>query len=167
MAVRRSGIAFALFVAVMLVLPLLLNSYIVSVLVVVLFAAYFGQAWNIVTGFAGQLSLGHALYVGLGAYASAALFLRYGVPPWLGMLVGAVIAALAGGLIAALSFRFRVGGVYFALLTIAFASSPGSCSIISAGSERPRGCSCRSPPAPGICCGCADRPSCSTTCSWR
>ena len=121
MAVRRSGIAFALFVAVMLVLPLLLNSYIVSVLVVVLFAAYFGQAWNIVTGFAGQLSLGHALYVGLGAYASAALFLRYGVPPWLGMLVGAVIAALAGGLIAALSFRFRVGGVYFALLTIAFA----------------------------------------------
>lgn len=126
---RRAGVfglspralALTLFIAVMLILPLLVNSYIVSVLVVVLFAAYFGQAWNIMTGFAGQLSLGHALYVGLGAYASVALFLRYGVPPWLGMAAGAAIAALAGSLIAALSFRFRVGGVYFALLTIAFA----------------------------------------------
>jgi branched-chain amino acid transport system permease protein len=117
----RAAAALAAFVAVMLVLPLLVNSYIVSVLVVVLFAAYFGQSWNIMTGFAGQLSLGHALYVGLGAYTSAALFVHYGLPPWLGMLVGLAVAALIGSLIAALSFRFRVGGVYFALLTIAFA----------------------------------------------
>jgi branched-chain amino acid transport system permease protein len=94
---------------------------VVSVLVVVLFAAYFGQSWNIMTGFAGQLSLGHALYVGIGAYASAALFVHYGLPPWLGMIVGVALAAIVGSLIAALSFRFRVGGVYFALLTIAFA----------------------------------------------
>jgi branched-chain amino acid transport system permease protein len=113
--------ALAGFVAVMLALPLFANSYIVSVLVVALFAAYFGQAWNIVTGFAGQLSLGHALYVGLGAYTSAALFVRFGLSPWLGMPAGMALAAVAGGLIAALSFRFRVGGVYFALLTIAFA----------------------------------------------
>ncbi|HEX9491249.1 MAG TPA: branched-chain amino acid ABC transporter permease [Stellaceae bacterium] len=118
---RRAAAALALFVAAMLALPFFVNSYIVSVLVVVLFAAYFGQAWNIVTGFAGQLSLGHALYVGLGAYTSAALFTRYGLPPWIGMLAGIAVAALAGGIIAALSFRFRVGGVYFALLTIAFA----------------------------------------------
>jgi branched-chain amino acid transport system permease protein len=113
--------ALAGFVAVMLALPLFANSYIVSVLVVALFAAYFGQSWNIVTGFAGQLSLGHALYVGLGAYTSAALFVRFGLSPWLGMPAGMALAAVAGGLIAALSFRFRVGGVYFALLTIAFA----------------------------------------------
>jgi branched-chain amino acid transport system permease protein len=117
----RAAAALAIFVAVMLVLPFVVNSYIVSVLVVVLFAAYFGQSWNIMTGFAGQLSLGHALYVGLGAYTSAALFVHYGLPPWLGMLVGLAVAALIGSLIAALSFRFRVGGVYFALLTIAFA----------------------------------------------
>jgi branched-chain amino acid transport system permease protein len=117
----RAGWALALFVAVMLVLPFAVNSYIVSVLVVALFAAYFGQSWNIVTGFAGQLSLGHALYVGIGAYASAALFVHFGLPPWLGMVVGMALAAIVGSLIAALSFRFRVGGVYFALLTIAFA----------------------------------------------
>lgn len=117
----RGTAALALFVAVMLVLPLVVNSYLVSVLVVVLFAAYFGQAWNIVTGFAGQLSLGHALYVGLGAYVSAALFVHYGWLPWFGMIAGMAAAAAAGSLIAALSFRFRVGGVYFALLTIAFA----------------------------------------------
>jgi branched-chain amino acid transport system permease protein len=117
----RATAALAIFVAVMLVLPALVNSYIVSVLVVVLFAAYFGQSWNIMTGFAGQLSLGHALYVGIGAYASAALFVHVGLPPWLGMIVGMALAAIAGSLIAALSFRFRVGGVYFALLTIAFA----------------------------------------------
>jgi branched-chain amino acid transport system permease protein len=116
-------LASALLVLAAAALPLLpfIDNYVVSVLIVALFAAYFGQAWNIVTGFAGQLSLGHALYVGLGAYAAGALFFHWGVPPWLGMLVGMASAALAGAMIAALSFRFRVGGVYFALLTIAFA----------------------------------------------
>ncbi len=118
---NRAVVALALFVAAMLALPLFVNSYIVSVLVVALFAAYFGQAWNIVTGFAGQLSLGHALYVGLGAYASAALFVHYSLSPWIGMLAGMVLSALAGSVVAALSFRFGVTGVYFALLTIAFA----------------------------------------------
>jgi branched-chain amino acid transport system permease protein len=117
---HRRAVALALFAVVMALLPLFVSPYVVSVLIVVLFAAYFGQAWNIVTGFAGQLSLGHALYVGLGAYASAVLFVRFGLPPWLGMIAGMAIAALTGSLIAALSFRFSVTGVYFALLTIAF-----------------------------------------------
>ncbi len=118
---RRAALALALFVAAMLAMPLFAGSYVVSVLVVVLFSAYLGQAWNIMMGFAGQLSLGHALYVGLGAYVSAALFVHFGLPPWIGMLAGMAAAALAGSLIAALSFRFGVTGVYFALLTIAFA----------------------------------------------
>jgi branched-chain amino acid transport system permease protein len=117
---RRRAAALALFAFVMAVVPLFASTYVVSVLIVVLFAAYFGQAWNIVTGFAGQLSLGHALYVGLGAYASAVLFVRFGLPPWLGMIAGMAIAAIVGSVIAALSFRFSVTGVYFALLTIAF-----------------------------------------------
>ena len=104
---RRSAMALASFVAVMLV--------------VVLFSAYIGQAWNLMMGYAGQLSLGHALYVGLGAYISGALFVHYGLPPWIGMLAGMAVAGLAGVVIAALSFRFGVTGVYFALLTIAFA----------------------------------------------
>jgi branched-chain amino acid transport system permease protein len=118
---RRSAIAIGLFIVVMLVLPLLVNAYLVSVLVVVLFSAYLGQAWNVMMGFAGQLSLGNALYVGLGAYASAALFVHYGLPPWIGMLAGMAAAGIVASLIAALSFRFGVTGVYFALLTISFA----------------------------------------------
>jgi branched-chain amino acid transport system permease protein len=117
----RSVAAIALFAAAMAAAPLVANDYLVSVLILVLLAAYIGQAWNIMMGFAGLLSLGHALYVGLGAYVSAALFVRYGISPWLGMPAGIVIAAAAGAIIGALSFRFRVGGVYFALLTIAFA----------------------------------------------
>ena len=94
---RRAGLALVVFIAAMLVLPLFVGSYGVSVLVVVLFSAYLGQAWNIMMGFAGQLSLGHALYVGLGAYMSGALFAHYGLPPWIGMLAGMTTAALAGG----------------------------------------------------------------------
>jgi branched-chain amino acid transport system permease protein len=118
---RRTALALALFVAVMLVLPLFAGNYVVSMLVVVLFSAYVGQAWNLMMGYAGQLSLGHALYVGLGAYISGALFVHYGLPPWIGMLAGMAAAGLAGVVIATLSFRFGVTGVYFALLTIAFA----------------------------------------------
>ena len=120
-APRRAALALALFVAAMLVLPLFAGNYIVSTLVVVLFSAYVGQAWNLMMGYAGQLSLGHALYLGLGAYISSALFVHYGLPPWIGMLAGMAAAGLAGVVIATLSFRFGVTGVYFALLTIAFA----------------------------------------------
>jgi branched-chain amino acid transport system permease protein len=72
-------------------------------------------------GFAGQLSLGHALYVGLGAYAAAALYVHFGISPWLGLWVSVAVAATTGGLIGFLAFRFGVAGVYFAILTIAFA----------------------------------------------
>ncbi len=116
----RQMVAAGILLASVLAAPFFVGPYILSVLIVIMFASYFGAAWNIMMGFAGQLSIGHALYVGLGAYASAALFVKYGVPPWLGMLVGTALAGLVGSLIASLSFRFGVGGVYFALLTIAF-----------------------------------------------
>ena len=92
-----------------------------TVLILILYFAYAGQAWNIMMGFAGQLSLGHALYVGLGAYTTAALYVHFGISPWLGMPVAIAIAALAGAVIGYLAFRFGVAGVYFAILTIAFA----------------------------------------------
>jgi branched-chain amino acid transport system permease protein len=117
----RAALALAAFAALLAAAPLVAGDYLISVLILILLAAYTAQAWNIMMGFAGLLSLGHALYVGLGAYASAALFVHYGIVPWIGMLVGAAIASLAGAAIGALSFRFRVAGVYFALLTIAFA----------------------------------------------
>ena len=118
---RRGAVLLALFGALLLVAPLLVDAYLLSVLTLVLWLAYTGQAWNVMMGFAGQLSLGHTLYVGLAAYVSGVLFVSFGVGPWLGVWPAMAIAAVAGGCIGALGFRFGIRGVYFALLTIAFA----------------------------------------------
>jgi branched-chain amino acid transport system permease protein len=68
---RRRGAVIALVGVAVLVLPFVANSYLLSVATLALYLAYVGQAWNVMMGFAGQLSLGHSLYVGIGAYASA------------------------------------------------------------------------------------------------
>ncbi|MDB5803362.1 MAG: branched-chain amino acid transporter permease [Betaproteobacteria bacterium] len=117
---RRALVALGLFLAVLLVAPWLVNAYILSLLVVVLYFAYAGQAWNVMMGFAGQLSLGHSLYVGLGAYAAAMMFTKFGVNPWVGLLVAVATTTAMGAIIGFLAFRFGIGGVYFAILTIAF-----------------------------------------------
>ncbi len=111
----------AALLAALLVAPHFANDYLLTVLILILYLAYVGQAWNIMMGFAGQLSLGHALYVGLGAYTAAALYVHFGIGPWLGLLAAIPVAMLAGAVIGFLAFRFGVGGVYFAILTIAFA----------------------------------------------
>jgi len=72
-------------------------------------------------GFAGQLSLGHSLYVGVGAYAAGALFFHYGIGPWAGLWLAMLLCVALGLVIGFLAFRFGISGVYFALLTIAFA----------------------------------------------
>jgi len=117
----RRALLLTLVLVACLVAPLIVNDYLLTVLIVILYFAYTGQAWNIMMGFAGQLSLGHALYAGLGAYVTAMLFTRLGVGPWLGLIAAMPIAAACGAVIGFLAFRFRVAGVYFAILTIAFA----------------------------------------------
>ena len=118
---RRALVLLLLLLLLMLIAPIFLGDYLLTVLIVILYFAYTGQAWNIMMGFAGQLSLGHALYVGLGAYTAAALYVHFGVGPWIGLAIAVPIAALAGAFVGYLAFRFRVGGVYFAILTIAVA----------------------------------------------
>lgn len=109
-------------VALLLVAPLLVRDrYLLSVLVLMLYFAFVGQAWNIMMGLAGQLSLGHSLYVGLGAYTSAALYQHFAVSPWLGLLVAVAVCVGMASIIGWLAFRFGISGTYFALLTIAFA----------------------------------------------
>jgi branched-chain amino acid transport system permease protein len=117
----RTLIALAALLASFAAAPLVAGDYLLTVLILALYFAYTGQAWNIMMGFVGQLSLGHALYVGLGAYIAAALFMHFGIGPWLGLLVAVPMAAGSGALIGFLAFRFRVAGVYFAILTIAVA----------------------------------------------
>jgi len=104
----------------LLLAPALLGKYGLSVLILILYFAFVGQAWNIMMGFAGQLSLGHALYAGVGGYIAAGLFFHYGIGPWAGVFVAVAAAVAAGSIVGYLGFRFSLAGVYFALLTIAF-----------------------------------------------
>jgi branched-chain amino acid transport system permease protein len=108
-------------IALLVALPAWLNSYAVTVFIFIFFYAFLGQAWNIVGGYAGQLSAGHAAFVGVGAYASALLSARLGLTPWLGMLVGGALSAALGTVVGYLGFRFGLRGFYFVLLTVAFA----------------------------------------------
>ena len=117
----RAVVLLAVLVAALIVLPHVVNSYVLSVAIVILYFAYTGQAWNVMMGFCGQLSLGHALYVGIGGYAAAALFVHYGIGPWVGMWAAMASCVAVGAVIGLLAFRFGICGVYFALLTIAFA----------------------------------------------
>jgi branched-chain amino acid transport system permease protein len=82
-----------------------------------LFAAM-AQAWNIIGGLANQTSLGHAAFFGIGAYTSTILLLKFGLSPWIGMLVGGVFGGLAAFIIAIPTMRLQ--GHYFALATLAF-----------------------------------------------
>lgn len=108
------------FAALLLAVPWIASSYVLSVSIICLYLAYIGQAWNLMLGFAGLLSIGHALFVGLGAYTSGYLFTKLGVPPVIGVVAAVAIAMVMGAIVGYLGFRFAIGGVYFALLTIAF-----------------------------------------------
>jgi branched-chain amino acid transport system permease protein len=117
----RAAISLAVLGAILVALPFMVGNYALSVATLILYFAYTGQAWNVMMGFAGQLSLGHALYVGIGAYAAGALFFYYGIGPWAGLWLAIALCVALGLVIGFLAFRFGISGVYFALLTIAFA----------------------------------------------
>jgi branched-chain amino acid transport system permease protein len=102
-------------------LPSIFGSYAVTVFTLIFFYGFLGQAWNIVGGYAGQLSAGHAAFVGVGAYTAALLSQEAHLTPWVGMLIGGGLSAALGGVIGYLGFRFGLRGFYFVLLTVAFA----------------------------------------------
>ena len=108
-------------VAALLLLPAVLDKYVLTVFIFMFFYAFLGQAWNVVGGYAGQLSAGHAAFVGIGAYTAVLLSMNAGVTPGLGMFVGGILSAALGTVIGYLGFRFGLRGFYFVLLTVAFA----------------------------------------------
>ena len=119
---RRDLLPLAALVAVLALVPLagpsntLLN-FLVSVLIVALTA----QGWNLLGGFGGQFSFGHAAFFGSGAYATALLQIRFGVNAWLACALGIAAGGAVGRIIGVLAFRARLRGSYFALVTLAFA----------------------------------------------
>jgi branched-chain amino acid transport system permease protein len=108
----------ALILAGMCVLPLGLGIYPQHVLIVSLFYVMMASSWNLLAGYTGQVSFGHAAMAGIGAYASGILAAKAGINPWIGVCVGAVLAALIGLGLGALCLK--MGGIYLSLTTLAF-----------------------------------------------
>lgn len=99
-------------------LPLVAGQHLLTAMIVALHAAFMALAWNVAAGYAGQFSLGHSLFFGIGAYASTMLYVRLGLTPWAGMFAGAALAGLVGVLLALGVYRYNVRGIFFALVTL-------------------------------------------------
>jgi branched-chain amino acid transport system permease protein len=116
----RKHLWLAALIVIALLLPLVAHSaFAIDILVRVVLFAFIGVAWNLMGGYAKQLSLGHAAYFGLGAYTSTILQIKFGISPWIGIVAGGIVATLASLPIGWLCFRLR--GPYFAIATIATA----------------------------------------------
>lgn len=115
---RRRLVAVAALAAAAMLFPLVFDAPAVqNAAILMLMTAQLGVAWNLLGGYAGQVSLGHAAFFGCGAYVSSFLLLRFGLSPWLGMAAGALAAAALSAVIGWPCFRLR--GHYFAMATIA------------------------------------------------
>jgi branched-chain amino acid transport system permease protein len=97
------------------------SNVVLNFLVVALLIALVGQGWNLLGGYGGQYSFGHAAFFGTGAYVTGILQVRYGINAWVGFVIGCAAGAIVGAAIGALSFRSGLKGSYFALVTLAFA----------------------------------------------
>ena len=129
---RSSWLAMALFqlsrpqvycslflLSLLVAIPALSGSaFLIHIFVTICVFAALSTAWNIVGGYAGQLSLGHMMFYGIGAYTTALLVTHFSLTPWIGMWVGAILAALVGATVGYPCFRLR--GPFFSLSTIAF-----------------------------------------------
>ena len=108
---------------VIILLPFVLEQYVIQLMVYFFLYAYLSLCWNIVGGMAGQLSLGHVAFLGVSAYTSTLLYVDYGLSPWIGMWIGSLFSVLLALFIGYLSFRYKIRGPFFALITIAFAET--------------------------------------------
>ncbi|KNE25559.1 branched-chain amino acid ABC transporter permease [Achromobacter spanius] len=119
---NRDLFSIALFGVALAVLATFAQSGVLLTFVMMsLYAALLSQAWNILGGYGGQLSFGHALFFGVGAYAQALGQLSLGINPWLALPMAIALGALTGLAVGGLTFRYGLKGSYFALVTLAFA----------------------------------------------
>ena len=121
-SLRRDLLQIALFAVAVAVLATTARSGVVlNLTMMALYGALMAQAWNLLGGYGGQFSFGHALFFGTGAYVQAIAQLQGGLNPWIALPLAVLAAALVGLFFGALSFRYGLKGSYFALVTLAFA----------------------------------------------
>ncbi len=109
----KRWLAGAMVFVVLTLLGAFADPYFISLMTIVLLFTFLGQSWNLMLGIGGQLSIGHALFVGLGAYSVGVLYVKCGISPWIGLFLGMIIAGSIGAALAWLSFRFEVRGISF------------------------------------------------------
>jgi branched-chain amino acid transport system permease protein len=117
---RRGWLLAAAVLAGLHAVPAVAPQALHSLIMIMLFAVM-GQGWNVLSGYAGQFSFGHALFFGIGAYTTSLLFVKLGVSPWIGLPAAIAAATAVGLVIAYLSFRYGLSGPFFALIMLAFA----------------------------------------------
>ncbi len=103
------------------VLPWTIPSHITHTMIMIFIFTIMGQGWNVLGGYVGQFSFGHALFFGLGAYTSTLLFLHLGLSPWIGIIFACSVSISVGLFVGFLSFRYGLSGPFFALIMLAFA----------------------------------------------
>jgi branched-chain amino acid transport system permease protein len=116
---KRTYSLFFLVVLILAIAPIFIeNDFYLDGFILIFIWGAFAGAWNIISGHAGMVSLGHNAFFGIGAYTSTLLLLRFGLTPFIGMLIGGALASSVGLLIGIICFRLR--SHYFALATLAF-----------------------------------------------
>jgi branched-chain amino acid transport system permease protein len=120
---RREFLAPLVIFGLLAFLPLFLSDFWKHQAILVLMWAYLATSWNILGGYAGQHSLGHGLYLGVGAYGAAYLFNVYDLTPWVSLILMAGLAAALAAFVGYAVFRYGLRGAYFALVTIALAEA--------------------------------------------
>ena len=124
MTERTRSILWLVLLAALILAPLAVTSgRWIQFMELTLFIAVLGQGWNILGGYGGQYSFGHALFFGTGAYIQALLQFKFGMSPWLTMWFAIAGGVLIGSFVGFLSFRYGLRGSYFALITLAFAEA--------------------------------------------
>jgi len=115
----QGRIVILLIVLFFIIYPAFSGRYAQHIFIMIMLFALSAQAWNIVCGYVGEISLGHGVFLAIGGYVSSLFFVHAGLNPWIGMILGALSATLLGVLIGYPNFRLR--GPYFTLTSIAFA----------------------------------------------
>lgn len=115
---KKTYLGWLIFIGILLIFPFFVKAqYVLHIAIMIFFYTTLGASWNILTGFAGQISLGHSVFLGVGGYTSAVLLAKFGINPWIGMLAGVAISMFIGWLIGVPCFRLK--GRYFAIATMA------------------------------------------------
>jgi len=114
----KKTISLVVLFVLAVVLPAVIDmGFLMTALVQMVLYMYWACAWNIMGGYAGLFSLGNGIYIGVGAYTTGILYVSYGVNPWIGIIIGGIIAGLLSLIIGYPTFRIK--GLYYSLATFA------------------------------------------------